>query len=584
MITLIALSRLIPMKGNYRVMKSMNKTLAENTGRASRFPPGIGLTRHLISGVLCLAVISLICARASAQNLFAGTDFNIVEFTPNGVESTFASGFTAGLAFDKSGNLFVADDGSGAVYKFTPAGVRTTFASELPLTGPVGLAFDSAGNLFVAADVTIYKFTPTGARTTFATVQLGANGLAFDQAGNLFVAAGSGGIDGNVYKFTPTGVRTTFASGLYYPFALAFDSRGNLFVADGGFAYDLVFGAAVYKFTPSGLRSTVASENDQVRVIPNGLAIDGADNLFVADEVSGNILKFTPSGVRTTFAARWVGAMAFQPTSTSISLSRLLNISTRLQVGTGDNVLIGGFILQGTESKRVLIRALGPSLEAAGVSGALANPTLELHDSTGALIGQNNDWRTTQIGGVITDDQFLEIQSTGPPTSGAESAIIATLDPGAYTAIVAGADSTTGIGLAEVYDLEPAPAAAKLANISTRGFVQTDDNVMIGGFIVGNQTSQVLVLGRGPSLAAAGISNALADPMLELHDGNGALLASNDNWRDTQEAEISATLIAPSDEAESAILQPLAPGAYTAIVRGVNNTTGAALVEVYGLD
>lgn len=553
---------------------------------------GIGLTRHLISAVLCLAVISLICARASAQNLFAGALINIVEFTPKGVVSTFASDpLVAGLAFDKSGNLFVADDGSGAVYKFTPAGVRTTFASGLPtLPARVGLAFDSAGNLFVAAGVTIYKFTPTGARTTFATVRLGANGLAFDRAGNLFVAAGVFELfsdkTGLVYKFTPTGVRTTFASDLYFPFALAFDSPGNLFVADGGYdGYDFpVLGAAVYKFTPSGLRSTVASEIDQ-SVIPAGLAIDSADNLFVANSDSGNILKFTPSGVRTTFAARRVGAMAFQPTSTSVSLSRLLNISTRLQVGTGDNVLIGGFILQGTESKRVLIRAVGPSLEAAGVRGALANPTLELHDSTGTLIGQNNDWRTTQIGGVITDDQFLEIQATGiPPISDAESAIIATLDPGAYTAIVAGADSTTGIGLAEVYDLGPAPAAAKLANISTRGFVQTDDNVMIGGFIVGNQTSPVLVRGIGPSLAAAGIRHALADPMLELHDGNGALLASNDNWRSDQEAEIEATTLPPNNDLESAILRTLAPGAYTVILRGISDATGVGQVEVYNLD
>ena len=263
----------------------------------------------------------------------------------------------------------------------------------------------------------------------------------------------------------------------------------------------------------------------------------------------------------------------------------LLNISTRLQVGTDDNVLIGGFILLGTEPKRVLIRAVGPSLEAAGVSGALADPTLELHDSTGAVVGQNDNWRTTQTGGLITEDQFLEIHATGiPPTNDAESAIIATLDPGAYTAIIAGANSSTGIGLAEVYDLGPAPAPAKLANISTRGFVQTGDNVMIGGFIVGNQTSEVLVRGIGPSLTALGVNGALADPMLDLHDVNGALLASNDNWRSDQEAEIEATTIPPNDDLESAILRTLAPGAYTAILRGVSDATGVGLVEAYNLD
>ena len=219
------------------------------------------------------------------------------------------------------------------------------------------------------------------------------------------------------------------------------------------------------------------------------------------------------------------------------------------------------------------------------MSGALADPTLELHDSTGALIGQNDDWRKTQTGGVITEDQFFDIFATGiPPTSDAESAIIATLDPGAYTAIIAGANSTTGVGLAEVYDLGPAAAAAKLANISTRGFVQTGDNVMIGGFIIGNQTSQVLVRGIGPSLTPFGVSGALGDPTLELHDSNGALLASNDNWQSDQEAEIAATGLQPNDDMESAILRTLAPGAYTAILRGVSDATGVGLVEAYNLD
>ena len=263
----------------------------------------------------------------------------------------------------------------------------------------------------------------------------------------------------------------------------------------------------------------------------------------------------------------------------------LLNISTRLQVGTDENVLIGGFILSGTEPKQVLIRAVGPSLETLGVNGALADPTLELHDITGALIGQNDNWRTTQTGGVITEDQFLAIHATGiPPGNDAESAIIATLEPGAYTAVIAGANSSTGIGLAEVYDLGPAPASAKLANISTRGLVQTGDNVMIGGFIIGNQSSQVLVRGIGPSLTALGVNGAPADPLLELRDINGALIASNDNWRTDQEAEIEATTIPPNDDMESAILRSLAPGAYTIILRGVGDTTGVGLVEAYNLD
>ncbi len=281
---------------------------------------GFGLTRHLISGVLCFAVISLICSSASAQNLFAvgvdpttgGFNGSIDEFTPNGVRSIFASGLTSpfALAFDRRGNLFVADAGSGAVYKFTPAGVRTTFALGLSVT--VGLAFDSAGNLFATEFYSgqIYKFTPNGVRSTFASGLGEPQGLAFDKAGNLFVA-----VLGGVVKFTPTGVRTAFASGLTTPFALAFDSGGNLFVADGGDPWDYPpVDGAVYKFTPTGVRSIFASG----LTYPDGLAIDSADNLFVADvhweqqTLAGSILKITPSGVRTTFASRIVAAMAFQ--------------------------------------------------------------------------------------------------------------------------------------------------------------------------------------------------------------------------------------------------------------------------------
>src|SRR5437762_3168126 len=439
----------------------MNNKLTE-----MKLRPRIGLTRHLIGGVLCLAAISLICARASAQNLFATDYLNIDEFTPNGVQSIFASGLNnpLGLAFDKAGNLFVADTGTytgtGAVYKFTPAGVRTTFASGLNF--PRALAFDSQGNLFVAADeTTIYKFTPSGARTTFATVQLGAYGLAFDRAGNLFVAAGFSFVNndhaGTVYKFTPTGVRTTFASGLNSPIALAFNSQGNLFVADQGYGYDVLHDAAVYKFTPSGLRSTVASENDQVPVIPSGLAIDGADNLFVSEYwVSGNILKFTPSGVRTIFAAgSYVTAMAFQPNAAPTATT-LGNISTRAFVETGEDVMIGGFIVQGTGTKSVIIRAIGPELGLPpyNIPNALANPTLELHNAAGTLLGANDNWQTTIIGGVITSNQVSEIQNSGhAPTAASESAIIADLAPGDYTAVVRGVSNTTGVALVEVYDL-----------------------------------------------------------------------------------------------------------------------------------
>ena len=247
----------------------------------------------------------------------------------------------------------------------------------------------------------------------------------------------------------------------------------------------------------------------------------------------------------------------------------LANISTRLSVGTGDNVLIGGFIITGSHSKEVLLRGIGPSLP---LSGTLANPVLELHDSSSAIVATNDNWRR--------NTNFQEIIDSGlAPTNALESALLITLEPGAYTAIVSGANNGTGIALVEGYDLDRT-TDSKLANISTRGLVQTGDNVMIGGVIVsGTLDDSVLLRAIGPSLPVAG---ALADPFLELHDSNGAIIASNDNWRDSQESDIEATGLAPTDDAESAILVTLEPGAYTAIVSGVGNTTGIALVEAYG--
>ena len=261
-----------------------------------------------------------------------------------------------------------------------------------------------------------------------------------------------------------------------------------------------------------------------------------------------------------------------------------LNISTRLPVGSGQNVLIGGFIIQGSVSKRVMIRAIGPSLSPS-VPNALLDPTLELHNGAGALIGSNNNWRVTQLGGVIANDQAIEIAATSiAPPSDAESAIVAVLAPGAYTAVVGGANNSTGIAVVEIYDLD-AVQDSTLANISTRGFIQTGDNVMIGGFIylgdVG--TTKVVVRGIGPSLVALGINNALTDPVLEVFNGNGTSVALNDNWQQSPQASaIQAAGLAPSNTAEAALLLTgLARGPYTAVLRGQNGGVGIGVIEAY---
>jgi len=225
----------------------------------------------------------------------------------------------------------------------------------------------------------------------------------------------------------------------------------------------------------------------------------------------------------------------------------------------------------------VIVRAIGPSLVNGGITNPLQNPTLELHDQTGAVVASNDDWMNAPNRQEIIDSGLA-------PSNNLESAILTSLDPGNYTAIVRGISSGTGIAVVEGYDLDRT-AGSKLGNISTRSLVQTGDNVMIGGLIIaGTGQKNVIVRAIGPSLTQLGITNPLLDPTLELHDVSGSVIAFDDNWRDSQQTEIQATGLAPSDDRESAILRTLSPGNYTAIVRGKNNTIGVAVVEVYGLN
>jgi hypothetical protein len=301
------------------------------------------------------------------------------------------------------------------------------------------------------------------------------------------------------------------------------------------------------------------------------------DYLTIVSDIAGGNVAYpaTFNGEQDIYYVR-VGPPALQ----------LLNISTRVRVSTGENVLIAGFIITGTDPKRVIIRGIGPSLS--DVPGALADPVLELHQGNMTLV-VNDNWKLRQDG----SSQQTEVEGSGiPPTNDLESAIVATLAPGSYTAILSGKNSTSGIGVVEVYDLDQA-ASSQLSNISSRGFVDVDNNVMIGGLIVGGANTDgkatVLVRALGPSLTGSGVQGALLDPVLELHDSNGTTLATNDNWKindqthQSQESAIRSTMIAPSNDSEAAVVATLSPGSYTAVVSGKNNTTGVALVEVYNL-
>ena len=246
-----------------------------------------------------------------------------------------------------------------------------------------------------------------------------------------------------------------------------------------------------------------------------------------------------------------------------------------MRVEAGDNVLIAGFIVQGNTNKRLLIRGTGPSLAAFGISGALQDPTLQLFGGNTQL-GANDNWPE--------NPNAAEIITTGlQPSNVKESALLVTIAPGVYTAVLRGVNDGTGVGLVEVYDLD-ASGPAQVVNISTRGFVLTGHNAMIGGFIVtGTDPSWLVVRALGPSLATLGVPDPLADPFLEIHDGNGATIQTNDNWRDNQEAGLKNTGLAPSNDAESAILISVVPGNYTAIVKSGDGGVGNGLVEVYKL-
>jgi len=301
--------------------------------------------------------------------------------------------------------------------------------------------------------------------------------------------------------------------------------------------------------TVAGLASNIGSANGSGSLarfnIPYAIASTGAGRLYVADTLSHTIRR------------------AARPST------HLANISTRALVEGGDNVLIGGFSITGTQPKKVIVTALGPSLP---LTGALANPVLDLYGPNG-LIATNDNWQDAS-------NAQETIDSTKAPSNPLESALVASLpaNNNVYTAIIRGG---SGLALFQVYDLDTT-ADSKLVNISSRGLVLTGDDVMIAGFVVdGLSPQRVIVRALGPSLSVAG---KLANPSLQLFDPNGNIIASNDNWRSDQEAEIIATNLEPPNDLESAIVQTLAPALYTAIVRGTGGAGGLGLVEVYTLN
>jgi sugar lactone lactonase YvrE len=373
--------------------------------------------------------------RAATGDIYETNEGNVLLFGGNGnTPGTFQSGLSnpKGIVFDGNGHMYVADAGKNAILVITvPDGRGTTFASGL--SSPIGLALDVDGNLYVAdsGSGNIYRYARDGTRTTFASNAGTPAGLAFDNSGNLFSADFNGG---KIYRFAPNGSQTTFATGLDHPAGLAFDSAGNLFEGDSE-------SGAVFKFAPDGTKSSFATDVGR----PFGVAVDAANNVIVADNENGATLRFLPTGVKSTIFQSDFNTPQF--VAVEPAQHHLLNISTRGLAQSGDNSLIAGFVVggNGPVGTSVLVRVLGPSLSAFGITNPLPDPVVELRDASGTLIASNNNWKDSQAA-AITGTKLQ-------PTDDRESAILISLHGGAFTAIVGSATGATGTAVVEVYNL-----------------------------------------------------------------------------------------------------------------------------------
>lgn len=520
--------------------------------------------------------IVIVKAGCVVEGNFIGTDGSSATTLGNYTSGVWIGAPTARVGGDSpaarnviSGNgkgILIANSGSGAIIQGNLIGTQAN--GQDPLGNRTGIEINGAQNLVGALDETA------------------GNTIAYNKGPGVAVlpggaAVGNSILSNRIYSNTglPIDLGATLGNG---------PTSNDLGDGDDGpnklqnFPIITATASANTRDILYGELDSTSSTNFTLQFFFYNLAPRLLGSLTVTTDATGHArfeFPFFP-GPGPIFEASFYSATAtdaagntseFLPKDGPIQLA---NISTRGDVRTGDNILIGGFVIHSPGSKKVIIRALGPSLN---VPSRLADPYLELYDDRGALLAKNDDWKT---------GQQQEVMDSGvPPSSDVESAIVISLSAGSYTAQVRGVNGGTGTGIVEVYDLGNFPSdPGRLVNISTRGLVGTNDNALIGGFIVrGDNAESVIIRAIGPDLTAVGVPGALQDPTLELRDSSGTLLASNNDWRDTQETEIMATQIPPNDNRDSAILASLAPGYYTAIVRGRQNTTGLAIVEFYDL-
>jgi sugar lactone lactonase YvrE len=563
--------------GNLYVADSGNGTVRKITasGLVSTFAGTEGVTGHADGTGAAAQFGYLVGAAVDANgNLYVSdSEFNTIrKITPTGVVMTLAgsAGITghadgAGtdaqfnqpndLGVDASGNVYVADSGNDTIRKITPAGVVSTLAGTVGVAGhadgtgtsaqfntPAGLTADSAGNVYVAdQNDTIRKITPAGVVSTLA----GITGI-------------TGSSDG-------TGTAAQFNN----PAGLAVDSNGNLYVTDS--AND-----TIRKVTPAGAVTTLAGRvgveggadgtgTTALFNTPLGIAVDGSGNLYVADSYNDTIRK---------------GAAAAPDSSPP----RLINLSTRAQVGTGANILIPGFVVAGSGMETLLIRADGPTLTEFSVTGVLSVPSLNIFDSSGHLLASNTGWNNDPR--LAAAAQSVGAFALAPGST--DCALIITLPAGGYTAQVSGVGGTTGVALAEVYEMSS--TGTRLSNLSVRAQVGTGDNVVIPGFYIsGSGSESLLIRADGPVLSQYGVSGVLSDPVLRVIANSDTIDADTGWSTNLNAADIAIAAAAvgafalPPNSADSATLISLSPGSYSVEVSGVNDSTGVALAEIYEL-
>lgn len=523
-------------------------------------------------------VTSGINAKGSVYRVDISGAFTTLHQFTDGADGAQATALIA----SQDGNLYgVATSSSasgnyGSFFRISPAGtfsVVRTFSSVDSVHQPLGLVEAEDGRLYGIAASSVFQIAPDGATIVLyngftsinppSSLVTGVDGNLYGVTPGVFYAAHGGIVvaPGTLWRCTPDGTFTNLhlfnnTDALFGPTSLIPAASGDLYgVVGGGYPNDII-----YRFSAGGGFEPLYRMPSVVSGLIQGL--DG--NLY---------------GTSADYSGPLVGGALFRCVFGKPSA---VNLATRMTVGTGNNVSIGGFIISGAAAKKVMLRGIGPSLS---LAGKLNDPMLELRNASGTIIGRNDNWRISQTGGVVTGDQSSDIQGSGlAPSDDREAALIATLSPGSYTALLSGTQNTTGTGVVEIYDLD-VEANAVLANISTRGFVGVGDDTLIGGLITDGSfygRSKVIVRALGPSLAPFGVSNPLNNPWLTVYDQNGNGIAVNDDWQDTGEPEITSYGLAPKDPREAAVYLLLPGGNYTAVVTG-NGGTGLALIETYNL-